>query len=120
MTAPGSTGSGESLTPTLISAVGTFAVVLVLEVLLPGTGSPVVEARVAVSVITVPSGVAGSTVTTRVSVIGPANAFMSACVQLTVPVPPTAGVVQEKLAGARDLNVVFAGIALVRVRLAAS
>src|SRR5436305_1152654 len=87
------------------SAAWTVAVAVLLRRL----GSEVVEVTVAVLEIVVPSGVLGLTWTTMVNV-AVAPLARDAVVQLTVPVEPTAGVVQVQPAGCvSDWKVVSAG-----------
>src|SRR5438445_235074 len=75
-----------------------WTVVVAVAVLLRRLGSEVVEVTVAVLEIVVPSGVLGLTWTTMVNV-AVAPLARDAVVQLTVPVEPTAGVVQVQPAG---------------------
>jgi len=99
-------------------SVWAATLVVAVPVLLPGLGSGVVEPAVAEFVITVPFGTPGPTKTTSVNTLLPgANEGL---VQLTVPVPPTAGVVHVHPAGvASETNVVPAGRVSVRVAAAA-
>src|SRR2546430_1908429 len=115
--AVGSTGSGESVWVTERSAIGPTVVVSV-SLLLAALGSAVVELAVAVLLITVPAGTASLTLTTNVrpmpELAGSEN------VQLTVPVPPDAGVVQllpPKLL--KETKVVPGGITSVSITSAA-
>src|SRR5688500_18489718 len=104
----GSTGSGVSAIVTARSADGVATVVVVVAVSLPGVGSAVAEPTVAVSVITVPPAVPESTFTTRVNT-SLAEAATLGLLQLTVPVAPTAGVVQLHPPGeVSEVNVVLA------------
>ncbi len=107
MVLPAPTGSGLSTTVTPRSAnadTNVFAVAL----LLPATGSVVVDDTVAVFESTVPLASAAPTLTTSVRTALPAG--IEARVQLTVPPAPTAGVVQLQPPGfANDTNVVPAG-----------
>src|SRR5688572_8171983 len=120
MVPPAFTGSGASLLVTERSARPTTAVCAVAE-LLSGHGSKVSLVAVAVLRSVVPSGVLGSTLTTSLKVaVAPAPNVE--IVQLTVPVPPTAGVEQLKagpLVCANETNVVLAGIASVNATLTA-
>jgi len=85
-----------------------LTVVVAVAELFPATGSSV-DVTLAVLLTIVPFGVAAFTFTTSVKDPLPL-AGRVAMVQLTVPVPPTAGVVQVHPAGdVRDTNVVFAG-----------
>src|SRR5689334_7161173 len=118
---PAFTGSGVSVTLTDRSADGGVAtVVVVVAESLPGVGSAVAVATVAESVITVPPGVAASTLTTRVNTSLAAAATLERQ-QVTEPVAPTAGVVQDQPAAeTSDTKVVFAGIASLSVAVAAA
>jgi hypothetical protein len=92
----------------------TTVVVAVAE-LFPGTLSVVLLDMVAVLLIVVRSGVFAFTFTTRVK-LAVAPAANVAIVHVTVPVPPTAGLVHEKDGPAVwviDTNVVFVGVASV-------
>src|SRR2546422_2453722 len=94
-------------------------VVVAMAVLLRRLGSEVVEVTVAVLEIVVPSGVLGLTWTTMVKV-GVAPLAEAGVVQLTVPVEPTAGVVQIQPAGLLiDWKVVSGGRASSILTLAA-
>ena len=100
-------GSGESDFRTSRLAPELTVVVAVAE-LFPATGSSV-DVTLAVLLTTVPLGVAAFTFTTSVKDPLP-FAGSVAMVQFTVPVPPTAGVVQLHPAGdVSETNVVFAG-----------
>ena len=86
-------------------------------ILMVSAGSAVDEVTVALSTIVV-GGAFASTVTTRVKVALPGAKL--AMLQLTVPLPPTAGVVQlQPPAEESEVNVVLAGMALVSVTLLA-
>src|SRR6266849_2125991 len=96
-------------------AAGTFTptastdVVAVAE-LLPALESVVDDVTVAVFVIVVPLGVAAFTFTTIVKVAFAPLARVGS-LQVSAPVPPTAGATHENPAGAvTDTNVVFAGV----------
>jgi hypothetical protein len=94
------------------SAAAMTLVVAVAE-LFPGTSSVVLLDMVAVLLIVVPSGVLAFTFTTMLK-LALAFAAKVAMVQVTVPVAPGAGLVQEKdgpAVCAIDTNVVFAGVA---------
>src|SRR5690349_17840856 len=83
------------------------------------SGSAVSDSTLAEKEITVPLGVAGSTVTMRVNVAMSPDS-MADVVQVTNPVPPMGGVVQLQPAGAiSDLKVVWAGIVSARLTLPA-
>src|SRR5436305_565727 len=114
------TGSGLSLLLTCRSAPAT-RVVSAAEVLLVPLGSLVVVVAVAVLLIVVPSGVAGSTLTTIV-MKGPLPAPMLGVVAVIVPVPPTGTLsVRVQSPGmVTETRVVFAGSVSERLTLAAS
>ena len=103
------------------SARAMTAVVAVAE-LFPAHGSKVSLVAVAVLLSVVPFGVLAFTLTTSLNVaVAPAPNVE--IVQLTVPVPPTAGAEQLKagpLVGANERNVVLAGVASVIETLTAS
>src|SRR5262245_34708790 len=116
-------GSGESDFRTRRLALAS-TVVAAVAALLPETGSSA-DVTVAVVLRTVPFAIPAPTFTTSVKdTLAPADS--AALVQLTVPVAPTAGVVQLHPAGElRDTKVVPAGresaratvVALAAVRL---
>src|SRR5262245_18101426 len=84
-------------------------VVIAVAVLLPGLWSVVVLAAVALLVMTVALGVAALTLTTRVNMAGGPAAKVG-LVNVTGPVPPTAGEAIVQPAGAvADRKVVLAG-----------
>ena len=91
------------------------AVVVAVLVLFAATESVsgAVTATVAVSVIVVPSAVVGSTATMKTKFDVAVFALMCTpefVVQLTAPVPPTAGVLQvQPDGGVMETNVVLAG-----------
>ena len=91
-----------------------FASAEAVAELLPGAGSGGTDCTEAVSLIVVSQGTFEFSLTTSAKFADP---FASvATLQVIVPVPPTAGVVQVQPAGeVSDWNVVFAGMALVRV-----
>ena len=93
---PAITGSGLSVTVTARSACALTVVVAVLE-LLAGVGSVVAELVVTVSLSTVPGATPAPTLTTSVKTEDPGVRL--AMVELTVPVPPTAGVVLDQPPG---------------------
>src|SRR5438445_445134 len=104
----------------VIARSAAWTVVVAVAVLLRRLGSEVVEVTVAVLEIVVPSGVLGLTWTTMVNV-AVAPLARDAVVQLTVPVEPTAGVVQVQPAGCvSDWKVVSAGRGSFIVTLAAA
>src|SRR2546421_212453 len=112
--AVGSTGLGESVWVTERSAIGPTVVVSV-SLLFVALGSAVVELTVAVLLITVPAGTASLTLTTNVRP-RPELAGSEENVQVTVPVPPGAGVVQLVLPKfSKETKVVPTGIMSVSV-----
>src|ERR1700733_8065001 len=88
-------------------------VTLVVAVLLAGVGSVVVDELTVTELdITVFPGVAAFTATVKTKVLVPPLAIAALSVQVTLPVPPTAGVVQFQVPKpVRDTNVVFVGVA---------
>src|SRR6185503_8459536 len=121
MLPPANTGSGESLLVTARSAAA-LTVVVVVPVLLPGVGSVVVLAAVALFVIVVPLAVLEFTFTTiENTAVSPATTV--AFENTTLPVPPTAGAVMLQpvpVVTIADTNVVLAGTASVTVTPCAS
>jgi hypothetical protein len=119
--APAVTGSGESVFVTATSApVPAIVVVVVVAELSDGSVSAVSDVTVAVFETTVPAAVPALTFTTNVNVPLP-PAASDADVLLTVPVPPTAGVVELHPAGAvSETNVAAAGVTSVSATLAAA
>src|SRR6476660_508812 len=110
MLSPGLTGSTASVLVTERSAAA-LTVVVSVDVLLPAVVSVVLE-TVAVLVSVVPFGVDGLTWTTSTNVCGPLPAGSVPRVLLTVPVPPTVGVVLLQPGGAvNETNVVPPGSA---------
>src|SRR5690348_7620845 len=103
------TGSGESVFVTAKSACAITVVVAVAE-LLPGVGSVVAVVAVAVLVSIVLCGVLALTLTTMVkTAVSPAATV--AFVNVTVPVPPTAGALVDQpvpVVTVADTNVVLA------------
>ena len=99
----------------LACATVTFAVALLFE----GLGSVMDEEPMSVSVMTVPVAVPAFTFVTSVNeAVEPAARV--AMLQVTVPVAPTAGVVQLHEPGlARETKVVFVGIASVKLTVMA-
>ena len=90
--------------------------------LLPGTGSAVADVTVAVFVKVDPTRAPEGTATTNVKVTE-APEFMIGAVQDTVPLAPTAGVVQVNAGDpdcARETNVVPGGNGSVKVTLVAA
>src|SRR5882757_10885686 len=114
MLAPAVTGDGA---PELVTVRLTFATTTILTVveLLAALGSLVAEVTDEFAVMVVPSGVAAFTLTvTLIFATEPAGRF--GFVQVTAPVPPTAGVVHVHPAGARtDRKVVLAGVVSVKL-----
>src|SRR2546423_12788529 len=125
MSEPGWTGSGASDLVTERSAVvvvDALTSVVAVALLFLGFFSQVSLEMVTVLLITVPSGVSALTLTTSVNV-ALAPAANVARVAVTVPVPPTGGVVRVNagpLSWVKDTNVVFAGMTSVIVTLRAS
>jgi len=97
-------------------------VVMTVEVLLPGVGSPPPELTVAVLVSNVPTGVAPLTLTTEVKLAEPPVTNV-AMVQVIVPFDPTGGLMQANAGPdvcVSDTNVVPPGRGSARVTPAAS
>jgi hypothetical protein len=121
MLAPGATPFGEAALVTTKSAPAAVPTIVDAEaVLLAEFGSLTDELTFAVSVITVPFAVPVFTLTTsaKVAAVLPA---MFRLVQTTLPLLPTAGVVQVQPAGvAMETNVVLLGTASTRVALSAA
>src|SRR5579864_3565436 len=112
MFAPAATGLGV---PLLVTAKSQAAPTLVETVvlLLDELGSLVVAVTDEFAVIVVGATLAGTFTTTIMSADAPEARLGS--LQVTVPVAPTAGVVQVHPAGAiTDWNVVFVGVASVK------
>ena len=102
----------------LLGFDGELTFVVAVALLLPGLLSADAVVTEAVLASTVPAGVAASTPTTSVNTALPAGSV--AIVHVTVPVPPTAGVVHDQPAGdASEVNVVFAGSASVSATVVA-
>src|ERR1043165_10268718 len=121
MLLPENTGSGESLFVTAMSPTTTPAVVAV-PVLVPGVGSVVAVAAVALLVIVAPFAVLGLILTTIVNVAA-SSASDVALEKTTLPVPPTAGALTDHPAPtvtAAETNVALAGTASVTVTVCAS
>src|SRR5437773_5102788 len=109
---PAITGSGESVLVTDTSAKAVTTVVSVSE-LLAALVSVVLVLADAVLDRTVPSAAPGLTRTTSTNV-GAAPAATLERVEVTVPLPPTGGVVETQPDGAvNETNVVLAGTASV-------
>ena len=107
-TDPVEIGSGESVFVTETSAEPTPTVVVEVALSLPVFGSGVVEDAVAVLEMIVPPAVPALTLTTSVKTALPTPRV--AIEQLTLPVPPTAGVLQDHPPGEEsDTKVVPAG-----------
>src|ERR1700751_3986328 len=112
MMAPAATGLGIPLLVTAKSQV-TFSLVVTVVLLFALLGSEVVADTEEVAVIGPVVTVEGTFTTTTMSAEVPAGR-LELSLQLTVPVAPTAGVVQVHPAGAStDWKVVFAGVASV-------
>src|SRR6187200_1638995 len=111
MLPPATTVAAPAVFVTARSARSAVTVVVAVTLLLPGVGSAVADATVAVLVMTVPPAVAAPTFTTSVNeALAPLAS--EGLVEVTVPVPPTAGVVDVHPAGAvNETNVVPAGTA---------
>src|SRR5271165_2408593 len=121
MLLPAVTGSGVPTSVTLRSACPAAAetAMFTTAVLSAGFVSRVAVAAVAVSVMMVPEAVPAVTLTTswKFAVVAGASVEM---LQFTFPAAPTAGVVQLQLAGQiAETNVVFAGVAWLKVTVAA-
>lgn len=122
MFAPASTGLGLWDMVTAMSAwLACATVTLAVALLFDGLGSVTDEEPMSVSVMTVPVAVPAFTFVTSVNeAVEPEPAARVAMLQLTVPVAPTAGVVQVQVPGlARETKVVFVGIASVKVTVVA-
>jgi hypothetical protein len=98
----------------------TFTFVVTDVLLLLALGSDVVADTEDVAVIVPIATLDGTFNKTTISAVAPELRFDES-VQVTVPVPPTAGVVQVHPTGAEtDWNVVFAGVASVKLTPAAA
>ena len=87
-----------------------------LAVLLVRFGTTLVAVLVAVSLIVVPEAVLAFTCRTKLKLAGAFKARALASVQVMVPVPPTAGLVQVHPAGGvMDWKLVFGGVLCVKV-----
>src|SRR5262252_5296368 len=114
MFAPGATGEGAPEFATTRSTAAATVVFVVVE-LFAALGSLVPEDTVDVAAITVPSGVAALTFTVTMMLTAVPEATLG-LLQFTLPVAPTAGVVQVHPAGAETAwNVVLAGVACWKV-----
>src|SRR5436853_7462680 len=120
MLLPEVTGSGASDLVTARSAC-VFTVVVAVAVLLPGVGSLVVEAAIALLLIVLPLAALGLTLTTivntAVSLLG-----IDAFEKTTLPVEPTVGAVvvqPDPVVTVADTKVVLAGTASVTVTVCA-
>src|SRR6266550_5441157 len=106
---PEITGSGLAILVTEMSALVPITMVEVVELLFSSLGSKVVVLTVAVFVKKVPGVASAGTWTTNVKT-SPLVKERLGFVQSTVPLAPTAGVVQVQPAGAdSDTNVSVAG-----------
>src|SRR2546430_356133 len=104
------TGSGSSALVRERSANGVLTRVVSVALLFAGFASIVALVTAAVFVIVVPSDVPGFTFTTSVKTCGAARAWSVMKLQVTVPVPPEAGLTQVQPAGAvRETIVVEPG-----------
>lgn len=114
MVFPAATGLGV---PAFVTARShaTFTLVVTDVLLLLDVGSDVVADTDDVAVIVPIATLDGTLSTTTMSAVFPELRF-AVSVQVIVPVPPTAGVVQLQPAGAdADWNVVFVGVASVKL-----
>jgi hypothetical protein len=93
-----------------------FTLVCTVTVLLEALGSGVAEAALALLVILLPEPAVSCTVSTTLKF---AAMVRLAAVQVTVPIPPTGGVLQVAPVGAALTNVVPAGTASVSLTLSA-
>ena len=118
MLLPAATGFGVPLFVTVRSqAVVTVVVTVVL--LFAALGSLVAEETVEFAVM-VPAAIFGATFTTTMMSAEAPDARLGS-VQLTFPVAPTAGVVQDHPAGMEtETNVVLAGVASVKLTVDAA
>ena len=120
MTFPAWTGFGEATFVTERFGPVPPTIVVAVALLFAEFGSVADEATETAFVIAVPFATPVFTFTTIVKVpeVDPA---MFVSVQLTLPVPPTIGVMQLHPAGAlREMKVVLAGIVVTRVALSAA
>ena len=100
MLLPCETGVGVPVAVTAVLAWPDVATTVeVVAVLFEGFESGVSELTLAVAVITVPEGVAAGTFSTTTGKFATAPAVTEDAVQLTVPVPPTAGTAQLQPGG---------------------
>ena len=112
-------GGGGMISGGRVGVIG-FTVVVVVAELFAEFESGVELKTVAVLVMIVLFGVFGLTCTASVKVAEPPTARLSV-VQLMVPVAPTAGRVQDQVAGAlSDTKVVLAGSVSVKVAAVAA
>jgi prephenate dehydrogenase len=93
--------------------------VTTVVVLFVRLGSPVAEETVEVAVV-LPTAMVGATLTTT-TMLADVPAARLAIVQFTVPVAPTTGVVQAHPTGIEtDWNVVFVGVASLKLTVVAA
>ena len=110
---PAATGLGAPLFVT-VKSQATFTAVTTLVLLFEDRGSVVVAETEEAAVIEDATTVAGTFTTTMM--LADVPDAMLGFVQVMVPVPPTAGVLQVHPAGAEiDANVVLVGVASVNV-----
>ena len=115
---PAVTGLGAPVFVTARSQV-VVTVVLVVVLLLAELGSLVVEETVEVAVMEATVTVDATFTTTMMSADEPEAKLVS--VQVTLPVPPTAGAVQDQPTGAEtEAKVVLAGVASTKETAAAA
>ena len=105
----------------VIAKSADVTVTLLVAVLLPGVGSVVVDELTTTEPdITVLAAVPAPTATVRIKVLLPPLAMVVLSVQVTLPVPPTAGVVQIQVpTPVRETNVVKVGMACTQLGIAA-
>src|SRR5450432_222694 len=120
MLAPASTGFGESVMVTAMSAwLAAATVTLAVALLLALLGSVIADDPISVSEMTVPVAVPGFTCATNEKAAVPPNAS-EAMLQEMLPVAPTAGVAQVHVPGfVRETKVVLVGTASVKLTVVA-
>jgi hypothetical protein len=121
MSLPATTGFGEAVFVTVISACAVVpTTVVAIAVLFNEFGSNTAELTVAVSVIAVPLATPVFTFTTSANVPAVPPAMLKS-VQTTLPVKPTEGVLQTQPDGADiETKVVFAGVACTKTASSAA
>src|SRR5882762_872499 len=118
MLAPAATLVADGVLVITRSAWAAVATVVVVTAVLLALLVSVADVTVTVSVIVVPAAVPALTCTASGKLVTPGGKV--AIVQVSVPVPPTASVLQaQPTGGANVRKFVFAGIASVNVTLAA-